>query len=226
MINFFEIASSIVVSLETSIGLVERLKALWTRARATLFPSPAPPPPPAARLDYENDFIEEVLDLRDTHGARALLTKRQRLRFHGVESAILRDGVWGNGHQFADYDVQGARKVATKQEGMRTTVLLAIEPTPLDGTAHEVRMSRQIRDAFGEPNSFFDLMAERPTGHLSLKVLFPKSRPPKSAHLVKAPAETIVRRIPIRYTAQRRPLLAWRLNNPLPFATYSLRWAW
>lgn len=225
MTNYFEIASSIMTSLEASIGLFERIKTLWARARQ-MFPAPAALPEPGQKLDYENDFIEEVLDLRDTYGRRALLTKRQRLRFRSVESAILRDGIWGNGEQFGRYQVTGARRVSTQQEGMRTTVLLAIEPRPTDGEPREVQMTRTIRDAFRDRTSFFDLMAERPTGHLSLRVMFPKSRPPTSAYLVEAPSETTLRRIRLRHTEDGRPFLSWRRSHPVPLTTYSLRWAW
>lgn len=222
MMKFLEIASSGIATIDASMGLLRRLKAVWVELR-NMFPLPRKNNTP---LDYENDFIEEVLDLHGPRGARAILTKRQRLRFRDVESAIVRDGVWGNGEQFADYTVQGARRVGTKQEGMRTAVLLTIEPRPPDGEPREVRTSRLIRDAFAEQNSFFDLMVERPTGYLSLKILFPKSRPPKAAYLVETPSETTLRRIPVRYTAERRPYLAWRASQPVPLTTYSVRWAW
>lgn len=220
--NNFEMAGAVVSALETSMGLLERLKVLWKRVSA-IFPSWATT---MRSFDYENDFIEEVLDLRDVRGARALLKKRQRMRFRQGEAAILRDGVWGNGDQFARYQVQGARRVGTRREGMRTTVLLVIEPRPPNGEPRDIRTNRLIKDAFGDANTFFDLMAERPTGYLSLKVLFPRSRPPTSAYLVQAPAETTMRRIPVRYTADRRPFLAWRTSEPQPLMTYSLRWAW
>lgn len=218
--NSLELFSGLVSSLDTSLSLATRvageIKSLGKRRSLKHNSSP----------DYENDFIEEVIDIRDAAGQSAVLEKRQRVRFRHSESAILRDGLWGDGDQLARYSVRGARRIGVKREGLRTTVLLVVEPRPAEGEACQFAVRRVMRNAFKDSEAFFDLMAERPTGHLSLKVLFPRSRPPRSAHLVQWPLEKTLRVIPVRYAPDRRPFLTWRESKPIPLTAYSLRWIW
>ncbi len=216
--NLIETIGSVSTLLRVSEQLLSQWDALRRKGRR-LFTG-------MSGVDYENDFIDEVIDIRDRQGATAVLEKRQQVRFRRGESAILRDGIWGEGKQLARYSVVGARQVGVKHEGLRKTVLLAIEPRPIEGQPQEVRITRTMRHAFGEPTGFFDLMAERPTKRLSLKVLFPRSRPPKCAHLVEWPSERTVRAVPVKYRADRRPFLSWKEIRPHPLSAYSLRWTW
>lgn len=167
--NLIDVIGSLSTLVQVSEQLIDQLKALHRKVRGVFVH--------VTGVDYVNDFIDGVIDIRDSRGATAVLEKRQRVRFHRGESAILRDGMWGEGKQLARYNVVGARQVGVKHEGMRKTVLLAIEPRPIERQPQEVRITRTMRHAFGEPAGFFDLMAERPTKRLSLKVLFPRSLP-------------------------------------------------
>jgi hypothetical protein len=216
--NLIEIIGSLSTLVQVSEQFLDQLKGLRRRLRGIFTRMPG--------VDYENDFIDEVVDIRDRTGATAVLEKRQQVRFRRSESAILRDGVWGEGEQLSRYSVVGARQIGMRHEGLRKTVLLAVEPRPVDGEAQEVRITRTMRHAFLEPTGFFDLMAERPTKRLSLKVLFPRSRPPRQAHLVEWPAERTMRRVPVRYAPDRRPFLYWKEMRPHPLTAYSLRWMW
>jgi hypothetical protein len=209
--------------MEAAAHLVETMKMLYDRVspwfrtkRVAAAPS----------VDYTNDFIDEILEIRDTRGREAQLTKRQRVRITNDGGAVLRDVVWGTGRPLARYMVRGARKLGLIEEGTRRTVLLRIEPPPSQGQTHNVRVQRLVKGAFIDDTNYFELLAERPTRRMSLRILFPRGRPPKTAHLVLSPAERTLKPLRVRYTKNRQPYLSWRAEDPQMMTAYSLRWAW
>src|SRR5262249_10587010 len=77
--------------------------------------------PPAA---YEPVWLDLVLDLTDPQGERAVLTRRQRVRFLADGGAVVRELVWGKGDQLVRYHARGARRLAVRPEGSKRAVLL------------------------------------------------------------------------------------------------------
>src|SRR5436305_14524111 len=71
--------------------------------------------PPATA--YETLWLELVLDIADLQGARAVLTRRQSIRFHALDGAVVRELVWGEGDQLVRYTAAGARRLAVRAEG-------------------------------------------------------------------------------------------------------------
>ena len=176
-------------------------------------------------MAYETLWLELVLDLRDGRGERAVLMRRQRIRFH-AGAAVVRELVWGEGEQLTRYTAQGARRLAVRPEGSRRAVLLDPDRRPMRGEEVTITSRRIIRDGFRGADEYCEAFLERPTGRVDLTVVFPPARPPKRAQLVLATTEAVLRTVPPHYRADGRAMLRCRLRRPDPAATYSLRWSW
>lgn len=189
--------------------------AIWAHARH--------PPKSTA---YETLWLDLALDLVDRTGERAILTRRQCVRFHGLDGAIVRELVWGDGEQLVRYTAGNARRLTVLPEGSKRVVLLAPDRQPVPGGQLTITSRRTIRGGFRAANEYCEALLERPTGRLAITVRFPLGRPPKHAQVILASTETVLRTLPVRYGADGRAVLRCRLRNPVPAVVYSLRWQW
>ena len=175
---------------------------------------------------YENLSLDLVLDIRDREGRRAVLERRQRVHVLSDDAPIIRDPVWGEGRPLARYQVSGASRLQVRAEGSRQAVLLSTMPPLAKGGRATLRCRRLIRDGLRNRTEYCEALVERPTGRLTIKVLFPPTRPPREAYLVSTPEHGHQRTVRLRYGADGRPFLAWRLAKPAAYTLYSLCWRW
>lgn len=177
-------------------------------------------------VSYENLALEIVLDIQDPEGKRAILERRQQIRFLTADRVVVRDLVWGEGKTLARYHVTGARRLAVQPDGSHHAVLL--DPTHHLGPGQQARITsrRVIAGGFLTATEYLEAMTERPTERLLLQVRFPAARPPREAFLVTTPVEPTSHRIALRYGRGGRPALTWRCTRPVAGQTYSLRWSW
>jgi hypothetical protein len=180
-------------------------------------------PPTAA---YETLSLALELELLDPRGERAVLRRRQRLRFLRDGAAIVRELVWGDGEQLVRYQAQGARRLGVRAEGSKRAVLLDPAAHPAAGDQLTITSRRTIRGGFLGRQEYCEVYLERPTGRLEFTIIFPATRPPLTAQLVRATTEAVVRQLPLRYRADGRAVVRCRLQRPDPATTYSVRWAW
>jgi len=177
-------------------------------------------------LSYETLWLDLVLDLEDARGRRAVLTRRQRVRFLSADGAVLRELVWGQGEQLLRYTARGARRMRVRPEGSKRAVLLDPDQRPAVGDQLTITSRRTIRGGFREREEYCEAFLERPTGRLDFTVVFPQTRPPRAAWLVLAATEQVVRTLRCRYGPDGRAVLRCRLHRPTTGTTYSLRWRW
>lgn len=175
---------------------------------------------------YVTRSLDLCLDIADAEGHRAVLTRRQRVAFRVADSGVVREPVWGEGKPLAHYHVQGARRLGLRQEGMTRTVLLGLQGPTSAGEEATVRSRRTIRDGLLGTEEYLAAYLERPTAQLSLRVRFPRSRPPRAAQIVSIPATHPPRRLAARIGRDGRPLLSWRASKPAHNCTYLVRWSW
>lgn len=175
---------------------------------------------------YETLWLELVLDLQDERGERAVLQRRQRIRFLVDGGALVRELVWGEGEQLVRYHARGAHRLGVRPEGSRRAVLLDPELRPAAGDRLTLTSRRTIQGGFRGTSEYCEVYLERPTGRVELTVLFPTNRPPKAAQLVQGASGAVVRRLVIRYQANGRALLRCRLHKPEPETIYGVRWSW
>lgn len=205
-------------AVEVGARLVGQLQELWKSLIQVAHSRPV--------VAYENLLLELVYDIQDRHGIRAVLDRRQRVRFLAEDSEIVRELVWGDGEQLARYSVRGARRMLIRPEGSKRAVLLGLPNRPSKGDLATLRSRRVIRGGFRESTEYCETWLERPTRRVVMTVIFPVGRPPHAAQLVTAPEVQTPRTVPIRFAADGRAYVRWSVTRPALDLTYSLRWSW
>jgi hypothetical protein len=200
-----------------------QLKSLIS-AIATLRSTPRSTPAPVT--EYETLRLEIVLDLQDAQGHRAVLGRRQSVRFLVPDTGVVRDLVWGDGNQVAHYTAKGARRVLDRAEGSRHALLLGMDHRPMQGERITIASRRLIERGFLDSSEYCEVVVERPTEYLALTVLFPQNRPPHNAQLVCSQSTGPTRKLGVRHRSSGRPFLKWSCRAPTQECVYSLRWSW
>jgi hypothetical protein len=179
-----------------------------------------------ATVAYETIGLALRLELCDPCGARAVLTRRQRLRLLAPTGVFVREVIWGEGNQLARYSVQGARRVGLRPEGAQRAILLDPERPAGAGALLTITSRRTITAGFPATDEYCGTLLERPTGRLEFTVVFPPERPPRAAQLVGGIPERVLRTIAARYDAQGRATLRCRIAKPAAATPYRLQWSW
>ncbi len=175
---------------------------------------------------YTNRTIEVVVDLDGLDGRRALIRRFQEIRFHVQDPVLVRDVVWGEGRTVRDYEATGARILGMQQEGASRTVALTPTAPARAGTRARFSTRRVVEGGFRRPDEYYELMVERPTERVRLRVMFPKTRPPLTTRLVVSPPPRALQVLSVRHTSNGRPYVSWGCKNPHVGITYRLAWTW
>jgi hypothetical protein len=180
---------------------------------------------PRPQFSYENLSVHIVVDLQDRAGQKAEVTCNQRVRFLVAEAGVISSHVWGEGQRVRRLSVAGARSLERRVEGSRELLLLGLQRRPGVLATATVKTKRSISGGFIRKDEYFEVSVERPTKVLSLKVLFPKIRPPRSAFLNLGKALKD-RSVSPALGSDGRACLRWRLKSPELNRVYRLNWSW
>ena len=116
------------------IKLVGVLRQLWDRARYRGM---------YAILDYDS-----ALDILDREGEKAIITRRQVIRFLQDNVVAIHDHAWGDGELFAEYKCQPGVPVDIYEDGSKHNVLISLRETKNRGDVIELWIERGIRRGF------------------------------------------------------------------------------
>src|SRR4051812_40786927 len=125
----FDTASSSILSLiEAFLLILERALSVARTLRLLSSKQPA--------QSYENLFLDLMLDLKDTHGRRAIITRKLQVHFLTEEAGVVTSPIWGEGAQLDRYDLQGAKRLGSRSDGSRRVLLLALDRPALKGSSN------------------------------------------------------------------------------------------
>ena len=173
---------------------------------------------------YENLFLDLTLDLRDAAGKRAMVVHKQRVRFLVEDAGVVMSPIWGEGDQLGRYELEGASRLGSRPEGPKQVQLLGLERSPTKNMAATIFGRRTIINGFTQEREYFEAVVDRPTKRLSIRVLFPRGRPPTEVYLTTPGASD--QKLPLRLGRDRRARIRWSQIAPSPQTVYSLRWSW
>lgn len=122
--------------------------------------------PRSAAVTYDTVGLDLVLTLADPAGDRAVLTRRQTVRFLTGDGEVLRELVWGDGEQLARHATRGVRRLFVRAEGSRQAVLLGFGRRPGRGERRTITTRRTIAGGFRAPLEYCETFLERPTGQV------------------------------------------------------------
>jgi len=174
-------------------------------------------------LDYECR-----LELHDEVGQRATIQKLERVRYLQDYVTTYQDQAWGDGEIFLDYECSPGLPVDEYQLGHRTYKLISLRESKNRGDIDEFNIQWKMRDGFLKSTGFWGTAINHRTRNLTVKVAFPKGRPPVRVSVF----ETNLQRTRVLGLETRRELpdgrtaIVWTQPSPLLYEDYILRWEW
>jgi len=175
---------------------------------------------------YENVSLALLLNIQDGRGLKAELDRRQVVEFKSVEAGVIRDLVWGDGNTLGAFTAAGARLMGKRREGSKDALLLVLPEGAAVGQRVVVRSKRVVVGALTHRTEYFEVQVERCTRRLSLKVTFPRHRPPMKAWVTSTPIQSPLPPLRTQRGKDGKASLHWRLTAPKVFCTYRLNWSW
>jgi hypothetical protein len=177
---------------------------------------------------YEVLELESQLVLADERGEKAVLHKREKVRFLQDNIIAYKDQAWGDGEIFAAYKCAPGEAVDRYQEGHRYRILISLRGTKNRGDVEEFHIERTIKNGFRKDVEDFQTEIDHVTRKLILSVVFPRKRHPKYVALID---QNLSRTKEL--DAQHRQTLpdgrqrwSWSTDNPRLFEAYILQWEW
>ena len=134
---------------------------------------------------YEVLEYETRLELLDARGEKAVLHKRERVRFLQDNIIAYQDMAWGDGDTFADYRCSPGVAVDRYREGHRYQILISLRETKHRNDVDEFHIERTIKDGFRKGIEDFQIEIEHVTRKFSLSVVFPRKRFAKQVWLIE-----------------------------------------
>jgi hypothetical protein len=168
------------------------------------------------------------LELHDTRGERAVLYKRELVRFLQDNIIAYQDKAWGDGEIFADYKCTPGVAVDRYRDGYRYRVLISLRETKRRGDVEEFHIERTIHQGFTKNVESIQIDVDHVIRKLSLSVVFPQKRPIKNAWLIE---QNTTRTVPLGpgnrvRLPDGREQVKWSTDKPRLFEAYILRWEW
>ena len=196
------------------IKLIGILRHLWDRARYRGM---------YAILDHDS-----TLELVDREGEKAILTRRQVVRFLQDNVVAIHDHAWGDGELFAEYKCQPGVPVDIYEDGSKHNVLISLRETKNRGDVIELWIERGISRGFLAQDEWFETEIDHWMKKLKLSIIFPKARHCRRATLSRRSTGKTTLLSPDRFALlpDGRQKLTWETTRPKLHDRYTLKWRW
>jgi len=174
-------------------------------------------------LDYECQ-----LELKDKNGKLATFQKREKLRYLQDYITSYQDQAWGDGEILQDYRCSPGTPVDEYRLGHKTYKLISLREFRNRGDTDEFNIEWTMRNGFLKSTGFWGTAINHRTKKVTVKVIFPKDRPPVHASIIES---NLQRRRILGKDAQKllpngRSMIIWEKVNPRLYENYVLRWEW
>lgn len=177
---------------------------------------------------YEVLDFDVCLELQDTGGSRAVLHKRQSVRFLQNNILAYQDKVWGDGNQFAEYKCAPGRAVDRYREGHRWRVLISLRETKQAGDVEVFHIERTITNGFTRKDEALQIEIDHLTRQLTMSIVFPRERPPRRVLLIEQNSTRTRELGPEEHHTlpDGRQKVLWHTRRPHLFEAYIMQWEW
>lgn len=177
---------------------------------------------------YEVLEYEAHLELSDATGARAIFTKRQRVRFLQNNVIAYQDQAWGDGKFLDDYSCSPGKAVDVYREGHKYQILISLRETKNRGDEEQFQIQRTITNGFVRETEDFQIEIDHPTRRLSMVIVFPSTRPPTQVKLIEQNKNRTVLLDPqdINKLPDGHFEVRWETQKLRLFEKYVIRWSW
>jgi len=177
---------------------------------------------------YEVLNYETTLEILDTKGKDAILTKTEEVRFMQNNIIAFQDQAWGRGKILIDYKCKPGIPVDYYQFAHKTFIVISLRDVMQKGDITKFEIGWKIRNGFGEPSGFWSTDINHFTKRIKVNVIFPEERPPSSMGTVEnncqknkeMPKDALVK------LPDKRWQISWIKQNPRLYEHYVLKWEW
>jgi hypothetical protein len=177
---------------------------------------------------YEILDYDATLEIIDPKGEKAVITRREVVRFLQDNVVAIHDHAWGDGQLFAEYSCQPGVAVDFYEDGSKYNVLISLRETKNRGDVVEFWIERVIKRGLLEDHEWFETEIDHWMKRLKLSIIFPKERPCRRATLSqRSSGRTML--LPQKHFAllpDGRQKLTWETSCPKLHDRYTIKWAW
>ena len=177
---------------------------------------------------YEILEYDTTLEILDSKGKLAVLTRREMIRFHQDNVVAIHDHAWGDGELFAQYRCQPGVPVDFYEAGSKYNVLISLRETKNRGDVIELWIERVIRNGLLQKQEWLETEIDHLMKALKMAVIFPKKRPCRRAILSRRSTSktTLLPQKHFALLPDGRQKLTWQTRRPKLHDRYTIKWAW
>ena len=177
---------------------------------------------------YEILDYDATLEIVDPKGEKAILTRRQVIRFLQDNVVAIHDHAWGDGELFSKYHCQPGVPVDFYEDGSKYNVLISLRETKTRGEVIELWVERVVRGGFLEEHEWLETEIDHWMRGLKLSVIFPKERPCRRATLSRRSTgkTTLLHQGHFALLPDGRQKLTWGTSRPKLHDLYTIKWVW
>jgi hypothetical protein len=177
---------------------------------------------------YEILDYDATLEIADARGEKAVLTRREVVRFLQDNVVAIHDHAWGDGKLFARYRCQPGVPVDFYEDGSKHNILISLRETKNRGDEVEFWIERVIRNGFPGEQEWLETEIDHWMMQLKLAVVFPRDRPARRATLSRRSTgkTTLLSQKHFALLPDGRQKLTWDTKRPKLHDRYTIKWVW
>lgn len=177
---------------------------------------------------YEVINYDAALEIKDKKGERAEVNKYESIRYLQDNIFAFQDQAWGDGKILVNYRSSIGKPVDIYRLGNKHLILISLRQIKNRGDVDEFRFSWNIRQGFLKNSGFWATEISHPTERITIRVVFPKTRPPQKAFIIEKNNQ---RSIPLGREyflalPNGHSEITWSCNKPTLYEQYILNWEW
>ena len=174
-------------------------------------------------LDYRS-----TLELKDKLGKSAVFRKREKVRYLQNNIIAHQDQAWGDGKILVNYRCSPGLPVDRYRIGYKTYMLISLHEVKNKGDAVDFTAEWEIHHGFLRSDGFWATEINHRTKHVSVEIVFPRSRPPLRAVILEKNHQKtyVLKESAFDKLPDGRWRILWEKNRPKLYEQYLLKWDW
>lgn len=177
---------------------------------------------------YEVLEYSMMVELCDPEGKKARVSKTEKVRYLQNNIIAFQDQAWGDGKILLDYRCSPGKPVDRYRWGYKHHILISLGQVKSRGDIDEFHITWAVRNGFLSPTGFWATEINHPTQRAAVQIIFPSSRPLKSAVVLEKNRQktTALGKEAIKRLRGGNLAICWEKNAPRRYEQYILKWEW
>lgn len=175
---------------------------------------------------YEVLNYGTTLELLDKKGKKAILKKKEEVKFSQNNIIAYQDQAWGDGKILLNYRCNPGTPVDRYRSGYKTHILISLREVKNKGDKDEFNIEWGIQNGFLSKTGFWSTEICQRTKQIIIQVIFPKMRPPSRTWILEKNTQRTFLIDEKKQLPDGRWLVSWQKNQPRLYEHYILNWKW